>query len=201
MNKDSKPWQVIILILVLPIVLLMMLFILLYTPIDFVRYRFSAFRKYMRIYGKRLKYTGLISLTSHYKLYGMIAKNNLPVIFLPRAENPCDGGFFYSNKVLFEEDAFPFYNHEKGDWYLLLGHHEEEKLISYVEWKKAHFHECMAQNENMKCERVVFLVKEGDVSAEEKDLYENAEFILMYNKKNFAEKISEFLEKYGGEYT
>jgi len=53
----------------------------------------------------------------------------------------------------------------------------------------------------MKCERVVFLVKEGDVSAEEKDLYENAEFILMYNKKNFAEKISEFLEKYGGEYT
>lgn len=199
MKKENKLWQAIILILVLPLVLLMMLFILLYTPIDFARYRFSAFRKYMRIYGKRLKYSGLISLTSHYKLYELIAKNNLPVIFLPRAENPCDGGFFYSNKVLFEEDAFPVYDSEKGDWYLLLGHHEEEDLASYVEWKKAHFHECMAHNENMKCESVVFLVKEGDVSAEKKNLYENADFILMYNKKNFAEKVNGFLEGLGKE--
>jgi hypothetical protein len=34
---------------------------------------------------------------------------------------------------------------------------------------------------------------------EEKDLYENADFILMYNKKNFAGKIREFLEKCGRE--
>ena len=199
MDKENKLGQAIILILVFPLALLMMLFFLLYTPIDFVRYRFSAFRKDMRIYGKRLKYIWLISITDHYKLYNLIAKNNLPISFLPEKDSVCEGGFFYSNKVLFEENSTPHYDPEKCEWYLTRSHGAKENLISYVEWKKAHFHECMAHNENMKCESVVFLVEERYVSAEDKNLYENADFILTYNKKNFAEKMSEFLAKYGKE--
>lgn len=200
MNKENKLGQAIIFILVFPVALLMMLFMLLYTPIDFLRYLFSDFRRDMkRIWSKRARYLWLITITAHYKLYNLIAKNNLPISFLPENDNVCAGGFFYFNKILFEEDAAPHYDSEKGDWYLIHGHHEEENLISYVEWKKAHFRECMAHNENMKCESVVFLVEERYVSAEDKNLYENADFILTYNKKNFAEKMSEFLAKYGKE--
>ena len=49
--------------------------------------------------------------------------------------------------------------------------------------------------QNIKCERVVFLIKEEDVYGEEKDLIEKSDFILTYNKKNFAEKINRFLSK------
>jgi hypothetical protein len=200
MNKENKLGQAIILILVFPIVLLMLLFLLFYTPIDFFRYLFSGFRKDMkRVWGKRARYFWLVTIATHYKLYNLIAKNNLPIRFLPQDNNACEGGFVYSNKILFEEYVLPHYNSEKDEWYLTHGHHEEENLISYVEWKKAHFHECMAHNENVKCENVVFLVEERAVSSEEKNLYENADFILMYNKKNFAEKIREFLEKCGRE--
>ena len=47
----------------------------------------------------------------------------------------------------------------------------------------------------MKCEKVVFLVNEKDVYDEEKNLIENSDFILTYNKKNFAEKFNRFLLK------
>ena len=53
----------------------------------------------------------------------------------------------------------------------------------------------MGFNENIKCERVIFLVKEKDIYDEEKTIVENSDFILTYNKKNFADKINVFLSK------
>ena len=53
----------------------------------------------------------------------------------------------------------------------------------------------MGFNENIKCERVIFLIKEKDVYDDEKNLIENSDFILTYNKKNFAEKIKSFISK------
>ena len=43
-------------------------------------------------------------------------------------------------------------------------------------------------------ENLVFLSDKVEI-VEEKNLIENSDFILTYNKKNFAEKINRFLSK------
>ena len=137
MDKDNKLAQAIILILVFPIAVLMMLFMTLYTPIDFLIYRFSDFYKDMRcIWGKRVRYVWLITNTEHYKLYNLIVKNSVPIQYLPREDNVCEGGFFYLNNTLFVEDALLCYNSENREWYIVYGHHESQSLEEYAELKK-----------------------------------------------------------------
>ena len=65
----------------------------------------------------------------------------------------------------------------------------------YAELKKDRFCKSMAYNESIKCERVVFLVKEKDVSDEERAFADNSGVILTYNKNNFSEKIKSFISE------
>ena len=195
MKKDGKLSQALVLLFTFPIAVLMVLFLLLYTPIDFARYCFSNRRKEMkRLYGKRAKYSWIVTLTDHYRIFELIAKNNLPILFVPECENPCQHGYFYCNQTLFLHDVVPHFDAENGNWYIVQDH-DESDLYGYIEAEKENFHKCTGFNENVKCERVIFLVKEKDVYDDEKNLIENSDFILTYNKKNFAEKINRFLSK------
>ena len=195
MKKDGKLSQELVLLFTFPIVVLMVLFLLLYTPIDFVRYCFSNRRKEMKqLYGKRAKYSWIVTLTDHYRMFELIAKNNLPILFIPACENPCQYGYFYYNQTLFLHDVVPHFDVESGNWYILQDH-DESNLYGYIEAEREDFQKCTGFNENIKCERVVFLVEENDVYDDEKNLIENSDFILTYSKKNFAEKINRFLSK------
>ena len=195
MKRGSKFSQTIILIFVFPIVILMVLFLIIYTPVDFVRYCFSNRRKKMkRVYGKRAKYTWLITLTYHYRTFELISKKNLPIEFCPANQNPCEYGYFYYDKILFLPDVVPHFDPKSNNWYVAQGH-EERDFVNYIELEKEHFRKCMDYSENMKCEKAVFLVKENEVYDKEKSIVETADFILTYNKKNFAQKINELLSK------
>lgn len=193
MKKDSKLSQALVLVLVFPIVILMALFLLLYTPVDFVRYVFSNRRKEMkRLYGNQTKYTWLVTLTNHYRIFELISKNRLPILFVRKGKNPCTHGYFYYNQTLFLADVVPHFNSESGNWYIVRGH-DESDLSAYIEAEKEDFHKCVGFNENAKCERIVFLVKEKDIYDEARNMVENADFILTYSKKNFAEKINGYI--------
>ena len=195
MKKDGKLSQALVLLFTFPIAVLMVLFLLLYTPIDFVRYRFSNRRREMkRLYGKRAKYSWIITLTDHYRIFELIAKNDLPILFIPACENPCQYGYFYYNKTLFLHDVVPHFDVGSGNWYIVQ-EHDQSDLSGYIEAERENFHKCTGFNENIKCERVVFLVKENNVYDEEKDIAENSDLILTYNKKNFAEKIKGFISE------
>jgi len=195
MKKNGKLSQALVLVFTFPIAVLMVLFLLLYTPIDFIIYYFSNRRREMkRLYGKRAKYSWIVTLTSHYGIFELIAKNNLPILFIPACENPCQYGYFYYNQTLFLHDVVPHFDVESGNWYIVQ-EHDQSDLSGYIEAEREHFHKCTGFNENIKCERVVFLVKENDVYDEEKNIAENSDFILTYNKKNFAEKIKGFISK------
>ncbi len=181
MKKNSKLSQAAVLIFVLPLVILMTLFFLFYTPIDWIRYRFSNCRREMRrLYGKQARYTWLITLTDHYKMLKLILQNDLPILFVRKNENPFLGGYFYYNQALFLADMTPYFD-------------DESNLNAYIESEKDAFHECVGFNENAKCERVVFLMKEKDSYGRAGALPESTGIVLTYNKKNFAEKIHGFL--------
>ena len=87
MKKDGKLSQALVLLLTFPIAVLMVLFLLLYTPTDFVRYCFSNRRREMkRLYGKQVKYSWIITLTDHYRIFELIAKNDLPICLFLRVK-------------------------------------------------------------------------------------------------------------------
>lgn len=169
-------------------------FAFLYTPIDFVIYHLSSVRKEMkRIYGKRLKYIWLFTLSYGYRLHKLIIKNNLPLQFFPKSEDPGDYGYFYCNKTLFLADATPQFDFENNKWDVIQSHDENDYQV-HVEAEKKSFLQCASVNESIECERVVFLVEEKELSPEEKKLAKDVDFILMYNKKNFAKRMRDFIE-------
>lgn len=191
MKKDSP---FIIGIIVFPFIVLLLLFAFLYTPIDFVIYHLSVVHKEMkRIYGKRLKYVWLFTLSYGYKLHKLIIKNNLPLQFFPKSEDPNNYGYFYCNKTLFLADVAPFFDFENNKWDVVQSNDELDYQV-YVEAERERFLQCAGVNESIECERVVFLVEEKELSPEEKELTKNADFILMYNKKNFAKRMRDFIE-------
>ena len=195
MEKENKLFQILILILVLPLVILIQVCLLLYTPLDFARYCFSDRRKTMKhLYGKRAKYNWLITLTAHYKIFELISKNDLPILFIPKKENPCEYGYFYYDHILFLADVMPHFDAKSDTWQVLRGHGYVD-LLSYVETEKEDFYLCTGFNENATCERAVFLVKENEIGKKERGILENTDFIITYNKKNFTEKIKGFISK------
>ena len=193
MKKDSKLFSVLTFPFVILICFFVFLYMLLYTPVDIFRYCFSNRRKEMkRLYGKQAKYTWLVTLTAHYRIFELISKNDLPILFVRKNKNPCEYGYFYYNKTLFIADVVPHFDEKSGNWYIVMGH-DQSDLAAYIETQKEDFHRCTGYNENAKCEEVIFLVNEKDIYGKEKDLIENTDFILPYNKKNFAEKMNGFI--------
>jgi hypothetical protein len=71
----------------------------------------------------------------------------------------------------------------------------KDGIITIVETEKEDFYQCTGFNENATCERAVFLVKENEIGKKERDILENTDFIITYNKKNFTEKIKGFISK------
>lgn len=187
-----------VLLLTLPIGLFLLLFMIVYTPIDFLRYRFSRFyRDRKRLYGKADRYTWLVTLFPYYGIYARIAKSGLPVRFLRDQRGPLSPAFFFDEgtRTLFEWEPAPHYDFEAQAWYLLFGK-EEGDLRAYCESRVGLFHKCTAgDTESDLCRRVVFLVHEKDLWKEERNLAENADFLLVYNRKNFAEKLGALLSE------
>ena len=194
MKKNFNDSGIIIFIVVLPILILMTLFLIVYTPVDLIRYCFSNRRKNMKhLYGKQAKYHWLITLTDHYQLYELISKQHLPIQFIKQNENPCEHGYFYYDKYLFLYDGTPHYDADNDNWYIVHGHYESD-LHEWANSEKAYFHKCLGTNANIECEQVIFLVKENNFSNEEKKHFESADFILTYTNKNFAEKITKLIK-------
>jgi hypothetical protein len=95
---------------------------------------------------------------------------------------------------LFLADVMPHFDAKSDTWQVLRGHGYVD-LLSYVETEKEDFYQCTGFNENATCERAVFLVKENEIGKKERDILENTDFIITYNKKNFTEKIKGFISK------
>ncbi|MBQ7132346.1 MAG: hypothetical protein IJO29_07205 [Oscillospiraceae bacterium] len=84
------------------------------TPIDFIRYRMSAYYK-----NTKEKYSWHVtSFSPYYRIYNIIHKHNLPVEYVRNAENPVDryGYFIYNNSLILPDCCWE-YTDEKGWWF------------------------------------------------------------------------------------
>ncbi len=183
-------------IVYIPIVILLGLFLLIYTPVDYLKYRFSSFRKQMKLrYGKEAKYTWLIATSYYFKIFERIEKHGLPLQYFRDPKVTMGSyGYFYCEGTLFVVDMVPRYNHESGSWYVI-EEDSEADLQSYMDSEMQAFRECVQDTENLPCNRMVFLVDEEEVYKEDREIAKDVPFLLIYDVDSFPHVIREFLEK------
>ena len=178
--------NVLIGILSLPVILLVLFSLLLYTPIDFIRYRRSLYYR-----DTKEKYRWLSGMSSNVKLYNTIRKENLPVQFIRDDSRPanCYGYFVFENNLILCEDT-PVFNAAEKRWEF-----EEEDV--YIEFDAAAVQSEIDRcnellNENV-CTFAYVLLDHDDIPPEAPLVFETYRLVPV-REKNYAAALREILD-------
>lgn len=171
----------------------MPLFIICYTPIDFVVYHLSCVRKKMiELYGKPGRYVWMFTFLEDFKFFRTIIKHKLPIQYFPKSEDPYDGGYFCGNKTLFLVSDDVYFDETDNEWHPRFEHPYPNALV-YLARKKAACNNYAAEH-NTCCEHAFFLVNERHLNRREKELIKKEAYVVTYNKKIFLERVRGLLE-------
>ena len=174
----------ILMLLFFPIILLFMLFILIATPFDYLKYKRTRYYK-----DTKEKYS-LFCATSYYiKLYDLIKEENLPIDYY-RYNNGSfitGYGFFVYKDILILSGYVLCHDEEKNIWLV-------ETDDEYVDIKDDVEDEIKACNDFLKkevCKRAVVLIDEDDFNEHPELKYDNIEILPIINGsyKNAIETI------------
>ena len=195
-----------LIIIFLPICLLLFIGAILYTPIDFIKFKRSTYQKdFPR------KYKWLCGRHTDNGIYTTIKENNLPVTFLKFYEDyELSGDFVYKDIVLNFSQPF-FYDEKKEEW-LFWPHNENENEVSDDEDTEAvdNTDDCLNEEESrayileqfgerypdMNCTKIVFFYEYKFV----KDVYGKTALEKMQQNNSFViyrkRELKEALQKY-----
>lgn len=99
-------------VLLLPFILILILFMLLYTPFDFIKYKKSHYYK-----DTKEKYTFLSGDSIYIKLYNLIKDNNLTIEYFRYSFIDITAyGYFKYNDILIFADYDVFFDEDKNQW-------------------------------------------------------------------------------------
>lgn len=135
--------------------------LLLYLPVDYVRYKTSRFGREV---GER--YTAWKGLFGIVKLYNGIRKAELPIQY-------ADGNFLYENIMILYDVGRISYRGETGEWLIDQENETQETTLT------AFAEEQLARDPN--CKRAVFLIDRESVDCDDLPEAERCETILLYD--------------------
>ena len=192
-KKQNIKWRLFS-VLLISLCILALPFLLLYTPIDLIRFRTSGlYRDVKRTNGRGLKYTWLSGLSREIMLYDLFHKNGIRINVMPKgdADALAPGAlYFYTEKTLFWLNEAPRYDEKNERWYLVY-EDDPADFALHSATKKAVFEE----NTGHKCERLIYLVRDREYTKAEKAQLKNAPCsIAVYNKKTFVSVMRELGE-------
>lgn len=126
-SKNSKKiFDVLLTAIALPFVFILLFLLVLYTPVDYLRYRSTRFYKHFKE-----KYTWLCGGSTFIKVYDLIQKNNLPIEYFRNEIVPSAGyGYFVYKDSLLLLDYNVCYDDEQGKWVVNFGDDEPAPLES-----------------------------------------------------------------------
>ena len=104
---------------------------------------------------------------------------------------------FYCGKTLLIADTVPSFDPEIGKWCIVSRNDSDEPYYAekYAKNEAEKFQKYLLKiGESAECNRAVFLIREKEFGRDEKAATENADFILRYNGKNIADKLSSLCE-------
>ncbi len=160
-------------ILLSPIFLVILILHMLYTPIDFILYISSDYRK-----DTKQGYVWLVSTSKIFKLYRLIKSEGLSIDYyqIPSTTSAC--GYLIANSVLIDYDSLVFLG-EDNRWYINVENRDQRlrsvEDITLTEFEEAH---------SFRPAKVVYLIDKGEFGEEE--VLKQAELepsFFLYEKK------------------
>ena len=196
----------VLLIIFLPFCLLLLIGYVLYTPIDYIKFKRSAYQKdFPR------KYKWLCGRHVDNRIYTIIKENDLPISYLRSYDDyELAGNFLYKDIAL--EFSQPFFFDDKKEEWLFWPHNDGDNEAENVEIED-NTDDCLTEAEsreyilgqfkeqypNVACTQMVFFYENkfvksvyGDLAL--KKMQQNDSFIL-YQKGKLKEAIQEFISE------
>ena len=205
---------IVVLIIFLPFFLLYLLFKLLSTPFDYIKYKKSRYQKDFPH-----KYTWLREPHIDNAPYTAIKENELPVEYIKWSEDYDIGGYFVYKDILLDFTE-PFFFDEEKKLFLCLPDSKDAEEVSYdesddsqdTELKETNADECLTVDgmkelilglfrdnaPNRECNRIVFFCSRRNAGRDYKEeglnaMCELGDFII-YEKGELAKVIKDFIE-------
>ena len=171
-------------LLFFPIILLFMLFILIATPFDYLKYKRTRYYK-----DTKEKYSLFCAKSYYIELYGLIKEENLPIDYY-RCNNGCfitGYGFFVHKDILILSGDALCYDEEKNIWLVEV----DDEYIDIKDDVEDEIKACNDFLEKEVCKRAVVLIDEDDFNEHPELKYDNIEFLPIINGsyKNAIETI------------
>lgn len=174
-----------LLIILVPIALLLCIGLVLYMPVDFIRYGKSQYYK-----DTKEKYRWLMGMSSTVRMYDMIKANALAVEYI-KPEGVMDGYFLYRDFLILDYYDWEYsYDKKIGGWTTEI---EDE----YIKIEEVVNQDIQEFNEFMKSEvvkRAVVLIDADKIDEYELSDGEDYKF-LMVTKETMTAELQKFIEE------
>lgn len=188
--------------LAIPLILLWIIGLILYTPIDYIKYKYSLFYK-----TERKKYSWLITRNINFSFYNIILKNNLPIEFFHNSQSSHlgkrgwleSGWFVYDGTLIIFNDYFKFNSdNNKGEWIWGVAQDEDDDVEDGEESDEFTIDRLIESEINAAnkaigktiCDKAIILTKHKNIDNIE--LAKNDPRFVIY-EKNIAEVVPYFL--------
>ncbi|MBQ8620961.1 MAG: hypothetical protein IJ422_01470 [Oscillospiraceae bacterium] len=173
--------QIVLSVLLIPVMLLVLLGFLLYTPFDYIAYKRSS---YCRDFG--VKYRWLLGLSPNCRLYDAIQKMDLPIEYLPVPDEAWANafGYFYHQGILILPDVAQLgYDRDANAW-IIEENDAEKPIADFVQEASEGFLKSFG---GYPLKKVVILLDKSGIPEEEVPIAEgNALFVLYNGKKDLG---------------
>ena len=171
--------------------ILLLVFMIVSIPFDYIKYKFSLFYK-----NEKIPYFITWEFGARLNIYNTIYNNHLPIKYIrfSNAKNILDGCFIYKNTLIIINFEAIEYNKEEVKWYI---DYEDEDAnidsISIDDFIKLELEEVNGKFDKIQCHEAVILADVACVFNYENFVLD--ERILIYNENNLLDVLKTFISK------
>ena len=186
----GKILEVFLWIIAIPTVLVLGLALFLYTPIDMIKYRRSAFYR-----DTHHKYERFIGNAMWFRLYEIMRKDNLPLSFHLHSTDEDTRGYFYYRDTLLTMDWPMEYAPNQQEWFVLYDNEDHEPCTPMSEALELELNAFHKNTGKAECHRAVVLADLEYITDEDHPHLAGCPDILPYQgKKDLSRAIRAWIE-------
>ena len=162
--------------------------LILYLPIDIIKYFTSLYYK-----NTKERYYLFGALSSYFKLYNIIKRNNLPIAFYRnKILNINSYGYFVYKNILILTDYNMIYNEDNKEFTYDIDNDSIRFDSDIVKEELKECNECIGSEI---CNYAIVFIEYNDIKADVQLEFENYRFMLV-DEKNIMVSLNEIVEKY-----
>lgn len=190
----NKAGELLSYIVLTPLCILFGIGLVLYIPVDYVRYRRSAFFR-----DTRRRYELYSGNTQWIRLYNAMRAENLPLEYHLRTTEDIHYGYFRYRNILLVQDYTVEYDPKKQEWFAYYDEEDQQACTTVgetLECSVESYNEIVGQNI---CDRAVLLIDRAHIPEEDLPRLESCDLLLGYDgNKGMAAAIKQWIEKNRG---